>query len=68
MVVFVPYYFRNYWCGVGAKFDDCSTKLVDFVTKYNAEIIKYRPFMTKYTPPAARSTAEGCVCSLMVYI
>ena len=31
------------WNEVGTKFDDCGTKLVEFSTKYNPEVIKYRP-------------------------
>jgi len=33
----------NYWYEVGTKFDDCDTTFVEFSTKYNPEVIKYRP-------------------------
>ena len=40
---FSRHYFRNYWYEVGTEFDDCGTKFVEISTKYNPEVIKYRP-------------------------
>ena len=37
------HYIRNYWYEVGTEFDNCGTKLVENSTKYNLEVIKYRP-------------------------
>jgi len=56
------------WDEVGTKFVDCGTKSAEHSTKYNPEVIKYRPFMTNTHPSAALRAAEGCICSLMVYI
>ena len=31
------------WYEIGSKFDDCGAKFVELGTKYNPEIIKYKP-------------------------
>jgi len=28
---------------IGTKFDDCGTKFVEHSTKYNSEVVRYRP-------------------------
>ena len=33
----------NYWCEVATKFHDCGTTCDGFGTKYNPEVIGYRP-------------------------
>jgi len=37
------HYIRSYWYGVGTKVDDCGTESVEISTKYNPDVIKYRP-------------------------
>ena len=40
----------KYWDEVGTKFDACGTTFIENSTKYNPEVINYRPLMTKHTP------------------
>jgi len=57
------HYIRNYWDEVGTKFDDRGTQFVAFCTKYNPEIIKYRPY-DRNTPLGGASHGRG-VCLVM---
>ena len=40
---FVRHSLLNDWCEAGTKFEDCGTTCDELGTKYNSEVIKYRP-------------------------
>jgi len=51
----------NYWYEDGAKFDGGVLNFDELGTKYNPEVIKYRPLSEQILLPAALRPAGGCI-------